>query len=559
MLALQIEYLTGRVVATAFDDRDRAEWPPHPARLFSALVATWHECGGVADEEQALAWLEAQPPPDIVASGASQRDVVTCFVPVNDKTALSHGPVGTALAKLEQAEAALSLANSDKNRARAEARLHKARAKVTAASLKVTAAGKGSVDAAVPVLPGRRTRQARTFPSVTPEVATVEFQWAQQPSAELRGALDRLARRVSRLGHSSSLVSCRLVSGAQAERAWTPDRRGSELVRVPEPGQLERLRSAFEVHAGVEPRLLPARLVRYRRPVAAPAVRSELGRSVFEDEWLVFHRAAGPRLPLTRGVEAARHARRALLSFLDVEGPIPEPLAGHTTKGAASQHPHLAILPLPFVGHPHADGGLRGLALVLPRDSGVDVRHRLLRAVGRWEANNQAACPDADPPFVEVRMGRGGLLTLQRQLPGVRMLHSLREASWCRPSRRWVSATPVALDRNPGNLSATRPAEATAAWKAAEEIVRRACCRVGLPEPLKVSLGLQPPLSGSRPVWDFPPFPPNARRSKRPRRVRVHVRLCFETPVRGPVVLGAGRYLGQGLLRPVFEEQPCRP
>ncbi|MFN8876672.1 MAG: type I-U CRISPR-associated protein Csb2, partial [Gemmatimonadota bacterium] len=43
MFALRLDLLTGRYAATSFDDRRRAEWPPHPARLFSALVATWGE------------------------------------------------------------------------------------------------------------------------------------------------------------------------------------------------------------------------------------------------------------------------------------------------------------------------------------------------------------------------------------------------------------------------------------------------------------------------------------------------------------------------------------
>ncbi len=43
MLALEVEYLTGRSVASMPNDRDQAEWPPHPGRLFMALVAqrTW--------------------------------------------------------------------------------------------------------------------------------------------------------------------------------------------------------------------------------------------------------------------------------------------------------------------------------------------------------------------------------------------------------------------------------------------------------------------------------------------------------------------------------------
>ena len=41
MLALRVEYLTGVCMATKHDDASRAspEWPPHPDRLYSALVA----------------------------------------------------------------------------------------------------------------------------------------------------------------------------------------------------------------------------------------------------------------------------------------------------------------------------------------------------------------------------------------------------------------------------------------------------------------------------------------------------------------------------------------
>src|SRR5690606_20928581 len=41
MIAIDVEFLTGRYIATSYNDRSRAEWPPHPARLFSALVAAW--------------------------------------------------------------------------------------------------------------------------------------------------------------------------------------------------------------------------------------------------------------------------------------------------------------------------------------------------------------------------------------------------------------------------------------------------------------------------------------------------------------------------------------
>ena len=41
MFAIAIELLAGRYTATRFNDRAEPEWPPHPARLFSAMVAAW--------------------------------------------------------------------------------------------------------------------------------------------------------------------------------------------------------------------------------------------------------------------------------------------------------------------------------------------------------------------------------------------------------------------------------------------------------------------------------------------------------------------------------------
>ena len=88
MLAIEVSFLTGRYVATAYNTRTEGEWPPHPARLFSALVATHFADGSSAaestGERDALEWLEGQGAPDIAASQASRRDVATVFVPVND-------------------------------------------------------------------------------------------------------------------------------------------------------------------------------------------------------------------------------------------------------------------------------------------------------------------------------------------------------------------------------------------------------------------------------------------------------------------------------------------
>jgi len=91
MLAIAVELLSGRYTATQFNDRNRPEWPPHPARLFSAMVAAWADNDDPDPAERsALRWLEEQDPPSIHCGERYSRSVVTHFVPVNDPTALTH-------------------------------------------------------------------------------------------------------------------------------------------------------------------------------------------------------------------------------------------------------------------------------------------------------------------------------------------------------------------------------------------------------------------------------------------------------------------------------------
>jgi len=69
MFALGIDFITGVAVMTDAASREKAEWPPHPARVFMALVAAHYETkplpedGAAAEqawarERDALEWLE---------------------------------------------------------------------------------------------------------------------------------------------------------------------------------------------------------------------------------------------------------------------------------------------------------------------------------------------------------------------------------------------------------------------------------------------------------------------------------------------------------------------
>jgi CRISPR-associated protein Csb2 len=80
--------------------------------------------------------------------------------------------------------------------------------------------------------------------------------------------------------------------------------------------------------------------------------------------------------------------------------------------------------------------------------------------------------------------------------------------------------------------------------------------RGGWPAPVRDDVVRSAVLPGSAKPRTFPRFPPD---TGRPQRVLVHARLEFAEPVRGPILAGAGRYLGLGLFRPMTYEAEGRP
>jgi CRISPR-associated protein Csb2 len=479
------------------------------------------------------------------------RDVVPVFVPVNDVAVVSM-PDTTRLAA---AEAVVRDTADISARVKAEREATKLKAKLDADTAKAispsTKVSGAEVVAAAQLFPERRLRQPRTFPSVAPAVPTVAFVWPDAaPEATQELALGRLLARLVRLGHSSSFVHARIIDSvgvAAIERRTTrfvPDSDdGSLMLRWVGKGQADRLIREFARHRETEPRVLPAMFVRYRQGVRPPREPSE--SSLFGEDWIVFARVGGARLPSTATVGVARQLRRALMSV--APQPVSELLSGHGVDGAAGNSPHLAIVPLPFAGSKHADGAILGVGLVFPRDAKVHDRLAVLRAVGNFEATQPV--PDADEAaVVALHLGTAGDLGLQRVVWGEHDSSSLRPDTWSRASCRWASTTPVALDRNPGDLHDPDPSKRRAAFEAAAEIVAHAVRRIGLPTPVELDVVRSCVLPGTAKPQTFPRFPVDSARAQ---RVLVHVRVVFGAPVRGPILLGAGRYHGLGLLRPL--------
>lgn len=550
MFAVELALLTGRYVATAFDDRRRAEWPPHPARFFSALAATYFESGErSASERSALEWLEAQGSPQLVASDASRRDVATVFVPVNDTSVVPS--VDDEAAAVDEAVRETEAAKDDRAKTSAQKKLGKARQRFADAVKKATAPlvtgkeGKEGPRMALSLLPEHRGRQPRTFPSVTPEDPRITFVWpAATADGDVRAALDAILSRLVRVGHSSSLIAARIVE-ASAIATWVPDETGevraaedTTFLRVVNAGQLAALDARGD--SAESGRVMPASFQRYVRP------RSELDvpvpTSVFGVDWIVLRRADGPRLPSTRAVDVARTVRSALLSSY---GPnAPEVLSGHGSPGRPSSHAHVAIVPLPFVGSEHADGTILGVAVVVPAAATKEERNAVYRAITNWRRASAGSDAHGHLP---VLLGKAGKLELDL-LDDVALQTTLRAKTWCARARSWSTATPIALDRNPGDMRSRNPEVESSAYAAAEETIARACEHIGLPRPSSVTALPAAPLSGSAKAQQFPGY----SAGKPPvQRVLVHARIEFEHAVEGPLLLGAGRYLGLGLLRPV--------
>lgn len=521
MLSLRLELLTGRYVACEYNNRNRAEWPPHPARVFSALVAAYHESNKPAGGEQALRWLETLPPPQLCHSSACRREVKTHFVPVNDKAFTDVSAVAKAWAKLGAPD------QTDKQRIKAEADLRKAYAKAGAADTKPSKSFREAVEH---VMPATRTKQPRAFPSVVPEHPVVFYMWDETPSEALRAGLDAIAAALVRVGHSSSLVAAMWTDEAP-DATLVPSSTGDELLRWVRPGQLDALQALHAEAPFAEQRVMPFSVARYKRPGRSV----EVVESCFSSRFIVLRRAEGPRLPIQATEQLADTVRRALIRHA-VE-PVAPLISGHVPNGATLEADHLAVVPLSYVDGRYADGELLGVALVPPAASSREELQPLHEAVARWEAATEER---GEAPQAVLTLGQLGRWTLERNVD-ISPLHNLRESTWTRASTCWASVTPVVLDRHPKS-AADDQAGAVAHIHAT---LIAACRRIGLPEPLEIETSDDPFFVGSERARQF-----RRRHGSTDRRPLIHVWLRFDREVRGPVLLGAGRYRGLGLLRP---------
>ena len=526
MFAFGIRYLNGFVAARTAPDDIEAEWPPHPGRVFMALAAAHFQTGADLRGREALLWLQSlekdgEPAaPCIVAPDAMQRAVVTHYVPVNDKP-------GPSKAVLQSA-------------------------------------------------PLTRERQPRTFARAWLTDEIVYMIWPDaEPNKLVRNALETLCAKVTRIGHSSSLVQMWIAREDEVGApTWVPDEdRAIIRLRVASSGTLEYLEHRFNSDA-VErfatlrtvaedasnskaqrearkrlkeefadeppPRLRPSLSVDtgYARPLS-PRANVPTVSTVFSPRLVMLRleRKDGPyrQLDLQSALALTERWRDALLSHSnDLTASIRTVLSGHDANGAPLQDTHLAFLPLAFVGHERADGHLLGMGIVLPDGLSRDDRRGILRTVDRAH---------------ELKLGRLGVWRVEAVTAGRPPQNLVAETWTAHPNgaTRWSTVTPVAFDHHPKSKDkAAYQAEVAA-------MIGHCCTRIGLPFPRDV---IATPVSAHLGVPAAHAFPSLQRKDGGLRR-HTHAILVFDEPVCGPVILGAGRYRGYGVCRPLvaFREE----
>jgi len=556
-LRLDITFLTGRYVATSEHNREQYEWPPEPARVFSALVATWADNDEPSSaEREALQWLETQQAPVIHASVVDPdhvRSAVTWFVPVNDTSVIGLSETTRRGAKLADIASSIDeLESAQSPNTKKLASLQKQQAKqrdVTAKVAAPTDIKPGPMATANQLLPESRTKQARYFPSVHPPMPTVSFTWPNAtPPAPVQEALDGLAERVSRVGHSSSLTALRfLTEPVEDDRReqWTPNPDGAHTIRWIQAGQLEALERRHAEHQASKPRNLPKLGVAYRSPSAAslhklaPVAQPEV-------EWLPFAFADGSRrLSAHQTVAVATAVRHALISH--AAEPVPPVISGHSRSGGPLiNEPHIAVVPAPFVsssgGKPGvATGLLMGCVLLVPPTATSEDRQAVLAAVHTWKTAG-----------FKLRMPGGTQIQLESSASG---LSTLSERGWTHASNHWVTASPIALPRHPGQLRRGSDDARDRRWEMAHKTVRDAFTHSGFPPPTDIALSFAPFLAGAEHTSRYPAFRQGPQGGHQRVRQLLHAAVRFDEEVSGPMVIGSGRFVGLGLMRPLSSNE----
>lgn len=446
------------------------EWPPAPMRLFQALLAGARSGsrGGEWSEAKAEAfrWLEGRQPPRIVAPSARPVSPWTLFVPDNVSDRVSD--------------------RQDR-------------------------------------LVGKVARPHRLLNG-----DTVHYLWPIDESdgaagRQHAGILCREARRLLALGWGIDQVvgNGRIVTDDEAAKLpgqrwhpWGGRTPGGQTWRVPTAGSLADLE---QVHQAFQARLETKQYLHSSRCYSTISYLDREALPLRPYASFEFQEGAAFRQEDTAKLAAMLRSLACLRVRNDTHqfpGGSETYVAGHTGKQERTPA-RFSYLPLPTIGHQHADGMIRRALVAEPfggdgthaRWAQQRLRTEVLRDATGWERN----------------------LLLDLWRPTSRSLVK----RYVSPSRVWATVTPVLLPGFDDNRHSK-----------AEHLLVAAMRQADLPVEALEELTIQ-----RAPFW---PGSQHARAYFTPAYLshlpRWHVRLVFRALLPGPLAVGAGRHAGMGLL-----------
>lgn len=469
-----------------------SEWPPSPGRYFQALLAgaklRYRGCEGSQGIDEAFGWLERQAPPVVLAPSVERGVPYSVFGPLNNWESLAVAWVQGKTPRKPPEEL------------------------------------RSRIDFRPWYLSGIATETS----------STVRYAWSlndSDPAVEtLAPRLCTLSSYLLALGWGVDLaVGCgRILSDSEfsalakgvVRYAAGRDSPGAVSLAIPTTGWTERLESNFVAWsarttgesltnlAGTVP---SGRTVCYcredgplRRPHVALLLQGLDGRpasvawqdGIVVASWL--RHASGARM------ERERQDAAWIRSYV----------MGH---GDGEERNHrLSYVPLPTIGHPHADGRVRRALVVEPPGASPSIAKLLAWGLeGTRVTDNEGVV-------------RARLLPLG---PQDRVL-----GRYVREAASWASVTPVILhghDRKGRRFSAAK----------AERLLREAFMQSGYAVGEIAELSYQP-----APYWAGTGAASGCRvPGHLARWPRFHVAVRFRRPVPGPVLVGIGRHYGLGV------------
>lgn len=373
---------------------------------------------------------------------------------------------------------------------------------------------------AVQNYPARTSASVRPGVRQSPANASITYVWPEaDPTVDHLDSLRYRAARIGYLGCADSPVRVAVTEAVRAgtpEDAWVPDSGvRSSTLPVPYTGLLKVLDRAYDNWCdGVQTRRVWLPTV--RQGYRAPGKRTESAEAAPLVVWLRFDRPlTGRHLTAVTGTLRSAvmdHLQRSIFP----EHVVPALIHGHRSPGDGPEQ--ACFLALPNVGQRHADGRLFGAAVLLPAATDGEVVQSVWSALSRLSAEKLTK-----PNWFEVKISVHS---------GEERPWACNPKRWSGPARRWESVTPVVFERWTKGAPSL---DEVALW----------CTHANLPAPIATGFQRHPTVPGALDLHPTEVFSPQKQR-----RPYSHMWIEFERPLRGPVVIGKGRYLGLGLMVP---------